>query len=110
MHENKYPLKRIAQCEKEEGVGWNYQIVDHDPALIALSRTSPLLDLARGISQISFDLSLVYFTDHDASISLICNMYFSDSITYISYLKRGWNYQIVAHDWALIALSRTSPL
>ena len=42
MHENKYPLKRIAACEKEEGVGWNYQIVDHDRALIALSRTSPL--------------------------------------------------------------------
>ena len=65
MHENKYPLKRIAACEKEEGVGWNYQIVDHDRALIALSRTSPPLYLARCISH----LSLVYFCYHNASIS-----------------------------------------
>ena len=58
MHENKYPLKRIAQYEKEEGVGWNYQIVDHDRALIALSRSLP----------ISY---ILYFSDIAMCISLI---------------------------------------
>ena len=96
MHENKYPpLKRLVRVWKgRRWVGWNYQIVDHDSALIALSRSL----------QLSY---ILYFSDIAMCISLIMmrgflwfqHVFLCLCNTYISYTKTGWNYQIVAHDW-----------